>query len=63
MQKVKCVHFVFQKLGCDFNLSNKQSADVVAFISMMEEKLLPALVVTLARIALAYMGESFQDLS
>lgn len=35
-----------QNLGCDFNLSNKQSADVVAFISMMEEKLLPALLHT-----------------
>ena len=35
---------VLQNLGCDFNLSTKQSADVVAFISMMEEKLLPALV-------------------
>ena len=36
--------FFSQNLGCDFNLSNKQSADVVAFICMMEEKLLPALV-------------------
>ncbi|ESO88232.1 hypothetical protein LOTGIDRAFT_234567 [Lottia gigantea] len=32
-----------QNYGCDFNLSNKQSADAIAFSSMLEEKLLPAI--------------------
>ncbi|KAK6179201.1 hypothetical protein SNE40_011616 [Patella caerulea] len=32
-----------QNYGCDFALSNKQSADAVAFSSMLEEKLLPAI--------------------
>ncbi|XP_076443339.1 metaxin-1-like [Babylonia areolata] len=42
------VHEIFaylrkQNWGCDFELSTKQSADVLAFSSMLEEKLLPAL--------------------
>lgn len=35
---------VVQNWGSDFELSTKQSADVVAFSSMLEEKLLPAIV-------------------
>ncbi|KAL8581111.1 hypothetical protein ACOMHN_033559 [Nucella lapillus] len=42
------VHDIFaylrkQNWGCDFDLSTKQSADVLAFSAMLEEKLLPAL--------------------
>ena len=31
-------------MGTDFDLSGKQSADMVAFTAMIEEKLVPALV-------------------
>ena len=34
----------FQNWGSDFELSTKESADVLAFSAMLEEKLLPALV-------------------
>ena len=33
-----------QNWGTDFELNRKQSADIIAFTSMLEEKLLPALV-------------------
>ncbi len=33
-----------QNWGTDFDLNTKQSADIIAFTAMMEEKLLPALV-------------------
>lgn len=39
---------VFQKYNADFDLSAKEGADSLAFVSLMEEKLMPALVRTLA---------------
>ena len=39
-----CVNNINQHWGSDFELSTKQSADVVAFSALLEEKLLPALV-------------------
>ena len=47
---VCCVHSaeylmcVFQKFNADYDLSAKEGADSLAFISLMEEKLRPALV-------------------
>lgn len=35
---------VFQKFNADFDLSAREGADSLAFISLMEEKLTPALV-------------------
>lgn len=35
---------VFQKYNADYDLSAKEGADSLAFISLMEEKLMPALV-------------------
>lgn len=35
---------VFQKYNADYDLSAKEGADTLAFISLLEEKLLPALV-------------------
>lgn len=35
---------LFQKFNADFDLSAKEGADSLAFISLMEEKLRPALV-------------------
>lgn len=35
---------VFQKYNADYDLSAKEGADSLAFISLMEEKLIPALV-------------------
>lgn len=39
--KILCV---FQKYNADYDLSAKEGADSLAFISLMEEKLKPALV-------------------
>lgn len=36
--------WVFQKFNADFDLSAKEGADSLAFISLIEEKLRPALV-------------------
>jgi len=38
------VSFVFQKYNADYDLSAKEGADSLAFISLLEEKLMPALV-------------------
>lgn len=35
---------VFQKYNADYDLSAKEGADTLAFVSLLEEKLLPALV-------------------
>lgn len=37
---------VFQKYNADYDLSAKEGADSLAFISLMEEKLVPGLVRT-----------------
>lgn len=36
--------FLFQKFNADYDLSAKEGADSLAFISLMDEKLKPALV-------------------
>lgn len=36
--------FFFQKFNADYDLSAKEGADSLAFISLMDEKLKPALV-------------------
>lgn len=39
-----CLSLVFQKYNADYDLSAKEGADTLAFVSLLEEKLLPALV-------------------
>ncbi|XP_010899555.1 metaxin-1a isoform X2 [Esox lucius] len=41
------IHLRKQKYNADFDLSAKEGADTLAFISLLEEKLMPALVYTL----------------
>uniref|UniRef100_A0A671NV89 Metaxin n=1 Tax=Sinocyclocheilus anshuiensis TaxID=1608454 RepID=A0A671NV89_9TELE len=41
------IHLRKQKYNADYNLSAKEGADMLAFVSLLEEKLLPALIYTL----------------
>lgn len=41
---VVCIFFYWQKYNADYELSAKQGADTLAYIALLEEKLLPALV-------------------
>lgn len=44
LMTARLLSYLFQKYNADYDLSAKEGADTLAFISLMEGKLMPALV-------------------